>query len=115
MTFERPPVDPPPTSIRILRLPAVQQRTGEGRSTTYARAATGLMTPPVKLGPRASGWPEHEIDAILSARVAGHTDNEIRQLVDHLVRARKLGAKSGPPPGLETCREPSIGARRAVR
>lgn len=50
------------------------------------------MTPPVLLGARSVGWPEHEIDAILLARIAGKTDAEIRELVAKLDAARRVAA-----------------------
>ena len=39
--------------IRIVRLPAVQARTGLGRSTIYVRLAEGSFPRPVQLGARA--------------------------------------------------------------
>jgi prophage regulatory protein len=74
----------------ILRTPAVRARNGGiGKSTLHRRVAAGLHTPPVKLGARASGYPEHEVDAILAARIAGKSDEEIRRLVAELIAARK--------------------------
>jgi prophage regulatory protein len=76
-------------SVKIIRLPAVLARTGLGKSTLYQRVTQGLHSPPVKLGgARASGWPEHEVDALISARIAGRSNDEIRQLVTELVAAR---------------------------
>lgn len=74
---------------RMLRVPHVSAKTGVSRSTHYSRIADGLMTQPVALGPRARGWPEDEIDALNSARVAGKSDEEIRVLVRELEAARK--------------------------
>lgn len=73
----------------ILRLPCVNKRTGDSRSTLYLRISQGLFTRPVKLGPRASGWPDYEVDAIVAARIAGKSDTEIRALVSALEAARK--------------------------
>jgi prophage regulatory protein len=50
----------------------------------YADAAVGLFTKPVKLGPRASGWPESEVSALQAARIAGKTPDQIRELVREL-------------------------------
>ena len=38
------------------------------------------------------GWLEHEINAIIAARVAGKSDDEIKVLVSELEAARKLAA-----------------------
>ncbi len=46
----------------------------------------------VSLGANSVGWPLHEIDAIIAARVAGKSDDEIRLLVSELETARKLVA-----------------------
>lgn len=76
----------------ILRLPAVKVKTGNSRSTIYKRIADGLFPKPVKIGPRSGGWPDYEIDTINAARIAGKTDNEIRELVIQLETARKAAA-----------------------
>lgn len=73
----------------ILRRPAVNSATGDSRSTHYLRISQGLFTKPVRLGPRAVGWPSSEVEAINAARIAGMTDNEIRVLVLKLEAARK--------------------------
>ena len=76
----------------ILRLPQALAQTGDSRSTHYLKIIRGLMTQPVRLGERAVGWPKHEIDAILNARIAGKSDEEIRDLVVTLEVARKAAA-----------------------
>ena len=73
----------------ILRLPTVKATTGLSRSTIYQRIADGSFPKPVSLGARAVGWPEREVAAINSARIAGKADEEIRTLVVELETARK--------------------------
>jgi prophage regulatory protein len=77
-------------SPKILRLPAVKSRSGDSRSTTYLRITQGLWTTPVHLGPRAVGWPDYECDALIAARIAGKTEDEIRTLVTKLEAERKF-------------------------
>ena len=72
----------------FLRLPDVCQRTGKRKSTIYREIGDGLLTPPVRIGERTSGWPDHEIDAVNLARLRGQSNDEIRQLVADLVAAR---------------------------
>ena len=84
-------------SLRLMRRPAVSHATGDGRSTHYKKVAEGLCTPPVQIGERAVGWPEHEIYAINAARIAGKSNDEIRELVKKLVAARKFIAERGLP------------------
>lgn len=53
----------------ILRLPAVQARTGLSRSTIYSRIAKQEFPRPVSLGSRAVGWLDAEIDGWLFRQV----------------------------------------------
>lgn len=53
----------------ILRLPAVKARTGLSRSTIYLRVAEGTFPTPVRLGGRAVGWIESEIQQWLELRI----------------------------------------------
>ena len=73
---------------RILRLPAVQFESGLSRSTIYLYISEGLWPRPVSLGARAVGWPAHEIAALNAARIAGKSDDQIRELVIKLEAAR---------------------------
>ena len=75
--------------VTILRRKQVQTRIGLSRSTLYLRIAEGTFTKPVSLGPRAVGWPAHEVAALNAARIAGKPDGEIRKLVAQLEVARK--------------------------
>ncbi|CAN7396628.1 AlpA family transcriptional regulator [Pararhizobium sp. LjRoot235] len=47
----------------ILRLDAVMRATGLGRSSIYNKVAEEIFPKPIKLGPRAVGWLENEIEA----------------------------------------------------
>ncbi|SET70045.1 transcriptional regulator, AlpA family [Nitrosomonas marina] len=78
--------------LKFLRCSDVEERTGYSRSTIYNRIAEGLLPEPVKIGIRASAWPDFEINAINAALVAGKSDEEIRALVARLVAARKTMA-----------------------
>ena len=73
----------------ILRMPAVKIESGLSRSTIYLRVSQRLWTKPVALGARAVGWPSDEVEALNAARIAGKTDDEIRDLVAELETARK--------------------------
>jgi prophage regulatory protein len=75
-------------NIRMLRPKAGAGKCGWGRSSYYANIKAGLMVRPVAIGPRAKATPEHEIDAVLAARLAGQSDEEVRSLVKALEAAR---------------------------
>lgn len=57
------------TTEIILRWPQVKARVPISRSHAHALAAEGLFPKPVKLGPRASGWLESEINLWLQQRI----------------------------------------------
>ena len=58
--------------------------TGLIRSTLCLRIKQRLMVPMVKLGERCVAWPEHEVGTIDTARIAGESEAEIRELVTQL-------------------------------
>ncbi len=53
----------------ILRLPGVKQKTGQSRSTIYDKVQRGEFPAPVKIGERAVGWVEAEVDAWVKDRI----------------------------------------------
>lgn len=73
----------------LLRLQAVLNACGQGRSTFYDQLAKGLWPQAVSIGLRAVAWPAGEIASVIAARVAGQSDDDIRSLVKQLEAARK--------------------------
>jgi len=78
----------------MLRRPSVQHASGHSRSTLYLRISEGLWTRGVIIGPRSVAWPASEVAALNGARIAGKTDDEIRQLVVRLHLARGTAVAS---------------------
>lgn len=79
--------------MKILNQQDTLDRSNDTRSQLYRNMARGVFTRGVKSsGLRAVGWPEHEVDAIVTARVGGATEDELRDLVDHL-HAQRESAK----------------------
>ena len=76
--------------IRMLRRRKMLDRFGIANTCLQDRISNGLIPPPVSLGGRAVAWPEHEIDQVLAAFVAGRTPDQIKTLVKELVAHRKL-------------------------
>lgn len=76
----------------IYRKPALKGILNIADSTIYLHVSQGLITRAVQIGPRAVGWPSHEIDAIISARIAGKSEAEIKALVVNLTAARQSAA-----------------------
>lgn len=57
-------------SLTLERLPQVIARTQLSRSEIYRKVALGQFPSPIKLGERASAWPEHEVSAWIASRIA---------------------------------------------
>ncbi|WP_019867636.1 helix-turn-helix transcriptional regulator [Methylovulum miyakonense] len=72
----------------LYRRPIVEQATGDSRSTIYRKIKNGLFTKPVPIGGERVAWPANEVAAINQARIAGKSDEEIKQLVVELEAAR---------------------------
>ncbi|MEN8130931.1 MAG: AlpA family phage regulatory protein [Pseudomonadota bacterium] len=76
-------------SYELLRKSEVLRIKGDSKSSTYVQIKDGTFTEPVKLGPRASAWPDYEVYAINAAKIAGWSKGEIRRLVQNLHEFRK--------------------------
>ena len=75
--------------VQIVRLPQVLQRRGRGRSAHYEDISKGLFTRPVRIGARAVGWPDYEIEALIAAQVASTPPPGLRRLVQQLEERRQ--------------------------
>lgn len=53
-------------------------------ASIYTAIRAGLFTRPVPIGERSVGWPDYEVKAINTARIAGKTEADIRDLVNRL-------------------------------
>lgn len=76
----------------LLRLRDVLSFCGLSRSSLYVRMEQGLWPKSVNLGGKAVAWPANEISAVNAARIAGKSNDEVRQLVFELEAARKTAA-----------------------
>ncbi len=68
---------------------------GVSTATYYEWISKGLMTPGVSIGLRSVAWPDHELQKLARARVAGQSEEEIKSLVQSLIVARAQMAKEG--------------------
>ena len=55
---------------RVLRLPAVKNKTGKSQTAIYADMAAGTFPQNFPIGPQTVGWLESEIDEWIAACVA---------------------------------------------
>ena len=60
---------------RVLRLKGTEEKVGIRRDAIYARIRKGKFPKPVKLGDRATGWLESELDEWIAQR-AGERDGQ---------------------------------------
>lgn len=57
-------------SNKIIRLPAVKEKTGISRSSIYLRMSKGEFPKSISLGDRAIGWLESDIEQWLDERIS---------------------------------------------
>lgn len=74
---------------RIVRRPEVLEFLQISRSNLYDKINKGLWPKPLSLGARAVGFLSTENEKVLSAMIAGHSEEEIKELVQSLMTARK--------------------------
>ncbi|KAA9019830.1 AlpA family transcriptional regulator [Sphingobium limneticum] len=60
--------------VKLLRMPEVLDRAGISRPTLYRMISAGKFPQPVKIGERATGWINREIDAWVEGRIADRGD-----------------------------------------
>ncbi len=78
--------------MSILRMPAIKAETGyRSHASIYTSIKNGTFTKPVLIGERSVGWPDDEVKSIVIARIAGQSDDQIRDLVDRL-HAKRIAA-----------------------
>lgn len=76
--------------MNIWRLETCKAATGyRSTASIYQLIKKGLWPKPVNINVRSVGWPDTEILAINSARIAGQSDDQIRELVVRLHAKRK--------------------------
>lgn len=78
--------------LRIIRRPELLRHLGQTDSALDRDIRDGFVPPPVRLSPdptrRAVGWPAHEVDEIIAARIAGLDSEATRALVADIVERR---------------------------
>ena len=74
----------------LMRESAVLATVGKSRTSLHEDKTAGLFVKPVSIGGRSIAYPAHEVDAIVKARIAGRTDDQIRELVESLHASREL-------------------------
>ena len=65
---------------RVLRMPAVMERTGLSRASIYRLIKADDFPAAIRLGSRAVGWPAQRIDEWIASRDSVCSDSERRGL-----------------------------------
>ena len=74
---------------QFVRIGSVTQQTTLCKDFLYKQVAKGLFPSQIKLGERVSVWLQSEITTFLNARIAGISNDELKDLVKELEAARK--------------------------
>jgi prophage regulatory protein len=77
---------PPP--LKLLSMAQLSITLAKSRSSNYADFKDGLLPSPIRISRRRVALPDHEIQQIVAARMAGYTDDQVRALVKALMAAR---------------------------
>jgi prophage regulatory protein len=76
-------------SIKVIRPLEARAISGTSKTRLWELQKEGLMVSHIKIGHRATGFLEHEIQTLLAARAAGYDDEQIKVLVQRLENQRK--------------------------
>jgi prophage regulatory protein len=75
--------------MNIWRVETVKAVTGyRSTASIYNLMRAGLWPQSVSIGRRSVGWPSDEVIAINAARIAGATEEQLRELVTRLYAKR---------------------------
>ncbi len=80
----------------LISAKAAQSASGVRQTQWYEWLNSGLMVAPVPIGVRQKRYPENEVQAVINARIAGRSEDQIRQLVSklHADRLASLAVQS---------------------
>ena len=77
------------THYQLIRRPEVLNLMGRSKSSLQLDEKAGLLCPPISIGERAVAYIKHEVETVIQARIAGRTNEEIKDLVTDLIKQRK--------------------------
>ena len=76
-------------TFKLLRLPEAISLIGLSRATFYKQVKDGLLPTQIHLGANSVAWLHHELEMILSARISGCSDSELKDMVSKIINNRK--------------------------
>lgn len=75
--------------MKLISAREAQASTRKSNSQWYLEISQGTIPEGVRIGKNSVAWPEHEITAINQARIAGYSNEQVRELVTVLMDKRK--------------------------
>ena len=77
------------TQPKLIRRTEVLNLTARSKSSLFLDEQSGLMPPAISIGDRSVAYLQHEIEAVIQARIEGKTNEQIKALVQELIKQRK--------------------------
>jgi prophage regulatory protein len=73
---------------QLIRRPEVLNLTARSKSEPQLDEKAGLFCPPISIGDRAVAYIQHEVEAVIQARIERQTTEQIKALVQELIANR---------------------------
>ena len=80
------------TLLQLTRRPSVLIQTARSKSALQLDEKAGLFCPPISIGDRAVAYIQHEVEAVIQARIEEQSPEQIKQLVSELINQRTKAA-----------------------
>ncbi len=80
------------TLLQLTRRPSVLIQTDRSKSALQLDEKAGLFCPPISIGDRAVAYIQHEVEAVIQARIEEQSPEQIKQLVSELINQRTKAA-----------------------
>jgi prophage regulatory protein len=74
--------------LKLIRRPEVLAKTARSKSALQLDEKAGLFCKPISIGERSVAYLNHEVEAVIQARIAGQTSEQIKELVKELMASR---------------------------
>ena len=76
--------------MKLIRLSEIKNKFGyRSDASVFACIKDGILPPGVLISAKSRAWPDYEIDEIITARIAGKSDHDIKQIVVGQIEKRK--------------------------
>lgn len=81
-------------NLKIIKLPEVVAMTALSRSSVYTKIGDHLLPSSINIGNKAVGFIKEEIELVINARIAGRSNNQIKELVQAIEQKRIVDANN---------------------